>query len=177
MRRQLRRGRGLTPGECFGELCVQLLALAGQDRRVDRLGEQGVAETESAGCLDRDQDRVVDRLPERVVDLVLRELGQCQQQRIADVAPGGRGQPQHVLRSSVELGHTLEQQVTQAARELARPIVLLGGREELFGEERVALATSDDRLGQCSERGSGSVRRQQRSHLVRVERSEFEREP
>ena len=103
-------------------------------------------------------------------------VGQLLQQRIADVAPCGRGQPQHVLRSRVELGHTLQQQVTQAAWELAGPIVLLGGREELFGEERVALATSDDRLGKCSERRSGRVCRQQRSHRVRVERSEFEPE-
>ena len=45
---------------------MQLLALAGQDRRVDRLRQQRVAEAEAAGRLVGDEDAVLDRLAQRL---------------------------------------------------------------------------------------------------------------
>ena len=62
VRRELRRRRGRAARELVGEPRVQLLALAGQDRRVDRLGEQGVAEAEAARRLVGDEDAVLDGL-------------------------------------------------------------------------------------------------------------------
>ena len=41
---------------------MQRLTLAGQDRGVHRLGEQGVAEAEPAGRLDGDQNAMVNRV-------------------------------------------------------------------------------------------------------------------
>src|SRR4029453_8920472 len=54
---------GATPAaparKFLGEPRVQLLALAGQDGRVDRLGQQRVAEAEAAGLLLGDQDAML----------------------------------------------------------------------------------------------------------------------
>jgi len=51
MRRQLRRRRGGAAREFLGQAGVQLLALARQQRGVDRLRQQRVAEAEAAGRL------------------------------------------------------------------------------------------------------------------------------
>ena len=50
---------------------MQLLALAGQQRRVDHLRQQRVAEAEAAGRLLGDQDAVLDGLAQRLAHLVL----------------------------------------------------------------------------------------------------------
>jgi len=86
---------------------VQLLALAGQDGRVDRLRQQGVPEAEAAGRLVGDEDTVLDRLAQRLAKIALRHRRQRAQQRVADVAPGGRGQAQQALRRRVEPGDAL----------------------------------------------------------------------
>jgi hypothetical protein len=51
VRRQFRRRRAAAARELLGEPRVQLLALARQQRGVDRLGQQRVAEAEAAGRL------------------------------------------------------------------------------------------------------------------------------
>ena len=66
VRRELRRRRGSAARELFGQLRVQLLALAGQDRRVDRLRQERVAEAEAAGRLVGDEDAVLDRPAQRL---------------------------------------------------------------------------------------------------------------
>ena len=66
VRRELRRRRGSAARELFGEPRVQFLALAGQDRRVDRLREERVAEAEAARRLLGDEDAVLDRLAQRL---------------------------------------------------------------------------------------------------------------
>ena len=146
VRRELRRRRGPAAGELLGEPRVQLLALAGQDRRVDRLRQERVAEAEAAGRLLGDEDAVLDRLAQRLAHLALRERRDGAEQRVADVASGGRGQAQQALRRTVEPVDALQQQVAQATRELAA-LVARGG-EELLGEEGVALGAGDDRVGQ-----------------------------
>ena len=79
VRRELRRRRSSAARELVGEPRVQLLALAGQDRRVDRLREQRVAEAEAAGRLVGDEDAVLDR------------LGAATRARRAPGAPRARG--------------------------------------------------------------------------------------
>jgi hypothetical protein len=99
--RELRR-RGRAARQLLREPGVQLLALAGQQRRVDRLRQERVAEAEAAGRLVGDQDAVLDGLAQRLAHLALRRFRHGVQQRVADVAPGGRGQPQQALGPAVE---------------------------------------------------------------------------
>jgi len=61
--REFGRRRGRAAGELVGDSGVQILALAGKDRRIDRLGQQGVAEAERAAGLLRHEKAVLDRLP------------------------------------------------------------------------------------------------------------------
>ena len=73
--------------------------------------------------------------------------GERAEQRVADVASGGGGQAEQVLGRGVEPGDALQQQVAQAARQLAG----LGSRpagEEFLGEEGVAFGAGDDGVGQ-----------------------------
>jgi hypothetical protein len=102
VRRQLRRRCGAAARELLGEPPVQLFALAGQQRRVDRLGQQRVPEAEAAGRLHGDQDAVLDRLPQRPAHVTLWQRRRGAEQRVADVTPGGRGQAQQPLRRGVE---------------------------------------------------------------------------
>ena len=97
------------------EARVQVFALAGEDRRVDRLGEERVTETEAATRLVGDEDAVVDRLAQRFTHAGLRHSRQGLQQRIADVAPGHRGQAQHALRRLVEAGDPSQEEIAQVA--------------------------------------------------------------
>ena len=119
VRRELRRRCSSAARELLGEARVQFLPLARQDRRVDRFGEQGVAEAEAARRLLGDEDAVVDRPAQRLAHVGLRERRCGAEQRVAHVASGGRGQAQEALRRGVELRDALQQQVAQATRELA----------------------------------------------------------
>ena len=71
-RRELRRRAAALPASSCGEPRVQLLPLAGQDGRVDRLRQQGVAEAEAAGRLLGDEDAVLDGLAQRLAHVALR---------------------------------------------------------------------------------------------------------
>jgi hypothetical protein len=79
--RELRRLCGCAARELVGEPRVQLLALAGQDGRVDRLRQQGVAEAEAAGRLGGDQDAVRDGLAQRPAQVALWQRGHGAEQR------------------------------------------------------------------------------------------------
>jgi hypothetical protein len=174
MRRELRRcGARLAALKLVGEPRVRLLALAGQQRRVDRLGEQRVAEAEAARRLVGDEHAVLDRLAQRSAQLGLGERRRGAQQRVAHIAPGGRRQPQHALRRGVEPRRARQQQVAQAARQLAR--VVARGGQQLLGEERVALGARDDRVGQRRRRRAFAPG-EQRGQLVARERAELHHE-
>ena len=140
VRCELRRRRSAAARELVGEPRVQFLPLAGQDRRVDRLGEQGVAEAEAARRLLGDEDAVVDRPTQRLAHVGLRERRRRAEQRVAHVASGGRGQAQEALRRGVELRDPLQQKVAQAMRELAA--LAVRGGEEFLGEEGIALCSA-----------------------------------
>jgi len=89
---------------------------------------------------------VLDGLAQRAAHVGLGERGERAEQRVADVAPGGGDQAEQVPGRRVEPFHPLEQQVAQAVREFGGPARV--GREEFFGEERVAFGTGDDGVGQ-----------------------------
>ena len=102
------------------------------------------------------------------------ERGERAEQRVADVAPGGGGQPQQVLGRGVEPFHPLQQQVAQAARESGSRVSARG--EEFLGEEGVASGAGDDGVGQRGgERAAGAGGEQRRQVLGR-ERAEVEHE-
>ena len=174
VRRELRRGGRPAARELLGEPPVHLLALARQDRRVDRLGQERVAEAEAAGRPVGDEDAVFDRAAQRLTQLVLRERRQRAQQRVPDIAPGRRGQTQQGLRPSVEPGHAPQQRLAQAARELAA--LISGDGKQLLGEERVALRASDNRVRHRRERRRVGAGRQQRHQLLVGERPDLEHE-
>ena len=77
---------------------------------------------------------------------MLRKRRESAEQRVADGPPGSGRQAQHALGGRAEPGDALQQQVAQAAGELAA--LVASGGEELLSEEGVALGTSDDDVGQ-----------------------------
>jgi hypothetical protein len=169
--RELRRCRGRAARELLGEPRVQLLALAGQQRRVDRLRQQRMAEAEAAARLVGHEDAVLDRPAQRLAHDTLRQRRHGAEQRVPDVASCGCGQAQQAPRRGVEPGHTLQQQVAQTARQLAAPVP---GGEELLGEEGIAVGAGDDRLRQRRRQGSIGAGREQRRQLLVLERTELQ---
>ena len=107
---------------------------------------------------------MLDGPAQRLAHVALGQLRHGAEQRVADVASGGRGQAQQALRRRVEPGHALQQQVAQAARELAA--LVAGGGQELLGEEGVALGAGDDRVRQRRRRRGVGASREQRRQLV-----------
>jgi hypothetical protein len=174
VRRQLRRHRGAAARELLSQPPVQLLALAGQQRRVDRLGQQRVAETEAARCLHRHQHAMLHRLPQRLAHLGLGQRRHRAEQWVAHVAAGGRGQPQHALGRRVEPRGALQQHLAQATRQ--RAALVAGGGQQLLGEERVALGAGDDLVRQRRRRQGVGASRQQRGQLLTLERAELDRQ-
>ena len=145
MRRELGRSRNSAARELAGQPRMQLLALAGQDGRVDRLGEQGVPEAEGAvaGSATRTACSTARRSDSRTSG-----SGSSRQHRAADSRRRVRRPqpPQEALRRTVEPRHALQQQVAQAVWKLHARIA--SGGEQLLGEEGVALGAGDDRVGQ-----------------------------
>ena len=112
MGRELRRSRRrFAAREPPGEPRVRLFALTGKQRRVDRLGEQRVAETEAAGRLVGDEDTVLDGEAQRIAHVALRQRRGGAQQRVADVASGRRRQPQYAFGPAIEPRHPSQQQI------------------------------------------------------------------
>ena len=172
MRRELGRRCGSAARKLVGQPRVQLLALAGENRRVDRLRQQRVAEAEGARRRLGHQDAVLHRQAERVAQVVLRKPRCCAEQRISDLTPGGRRQAQQAERRSIEPDHALQEQLAQAGGEAAS----IGSRQQLLGEEGIPLGPCDDRVHQCGRRWSVGAAREQRRQLVPVERPELEHE-
>ena len=129
VRRELGRRGSRGTRQFPGEAGVQLLALAGEDRRVDGFGQQRVAEPEGARGLVGHEDLVLDGLAQRLPHVGFGDRGEGAEQRVADVAPGRGRQPQQALGRGVEPFHPLQQQVAHAARQL-------GGRRRRRGALR-----------------------------------------
>ena len=174
VRRELRRRRGSAARELFRQLRVQLLALTGQDRRVDRLRQERVAEAEAAGRLVGDEDAVLDRLAQRLAYVTFRKRRDCAEQRVRDVSSGGRRGTEKTLRPAVESGHALQQELAQAARKL--PARVAGAGEKLLGEEGVALGAGDDLVRQPRRQRAVGTSCKQRRQLVAFQRPEAEQD-
>ena len=172
--RELGGRGGAAALELVGEPGVQLLAFAGEDRRVDRLGQERVPEAEAPGRRLGDKDFVLDGPAQPRADRGLRERRRVAQQRVADVAPGGRGQAQETLRRRVEARDALQQQIAQAAWKLTGPV---GRREQFLGEERIALGARGDRIRYLGRQRRVGARRQQPGQIRARERPELDQGP
>jgi hypothetical protein len=149
---------------------VHRLPLARQQGRVDRLGEQGVAEPVGAGRLVGHEHAVLDRLLERGQQPRLRQVDDGGQQRVGHVAPGGGGDPQHHAGLGVELGDPPQQQVVEGARQ---PLARQPRGQQLLGEEGIALGARLHGGGQLGRLLAGQARDQQR-HLVAGQRRQLQ---
>jgi hypothetical protein len=174
VRRELRRRCRSTARELFRQLRVQLLALAGEDRRVDRLRQQRVAKAEAAGRPLDDEHTVLHRPAQRLAYLPFRERRDRAEQWVRDVSSGGRCHAQKTLCPAVESRHALQQQHAQGARKLLARFA--GGGEELLGEEGVALRTRDDLVRQPHRQKAVGTSGEQRLQLLVLERPEVEQD-
>ena len=172
VRCELGRSSRRVARELVGKQRVQLLALTGQDRRVDRLRQERVAEAEAAGRLIGDEDSVLDRLPQRPAHLALRKVRHLTEQRVRHVASGGGRHAQHALCRRVQPDHALQQQFPHDPGELAA--LVAGGGKELLGKEGVAVGAKDDRVPQRCRQGRVGAGDDQRRQLGVVERPELE---
>ena len=172
MRGELGRSRIVTARQLVGEARVQPLPLAGQDRAVDRLGEQRMTEAVPPAALVGHEDAMLDRRAQRLAHAALGERRDGDEQRIGDVASSGGGYAQQALCAPVQSGHPRQERVAQAARELG--VVSLADRaEQLLGKERVALRAGQDRVCHRRRQGAGA-RVEQRRELRALERPELE---
>ena len=87
-----RRGRRFAARELGGEPRVQLLALAGKQRFVDRLGQQRVAEAKAARRLIGDEHAMIDGRAQTLAHGELGQRGRVAQQPVVHFAPCGSGQ-------------------------------------------------------------------------------------
>ena len=101
-------------GEPLSEAGVDLLALAGKDRRVDCLGQQGMAEAKPARFLIGNEQTMLDRLSERHTKLGVSQPGRVVQQRERNFSTSRRSEPQHALGLQAEPVDPEHQQVAQA---------------------------------------------------------------
>ena len=152
VRRELRRCRGSAARELFGEPRVQLLALAGQDRRVDRLRQERVAEAEAAGRLLGDEDAVLDGPAQRLAHVrapeAPRPRGAAGTRRRVRRPPPRAADPASAGRVGSRAA------AAGRAGHAGAPRSIAGGGEELLGEEGVALRAGDDLVRQRSPAGS-----------------------
>ena len=152
---------------------MQQLALAGQQRVVDRLGEQGVAEAEAARRAVRLEHLALDRLAQRLRERKLVGGHHRCQQPVGDVAPRHGGDAEHLPGGRVEAGHLRQEDVAQSRRQ-GRLTAGRGG-EQLAREERIALRAHEDRLGHRLRERVVAAGRDDRGDVVTRQRSELPR--
>ena len=153
----------------LGELGVQLGALAGEHVGGHRLAHQRVTEAVVVAVLNQDVAR--DRLAQRLVELGAAELAYLREQRMADVAPGGGRHPQDVarlLRQRLDPDH---QRVAECRRDLG---ALGRRRDQLLGEERVAVGALEHVPDQRLARLLAEDRDQEPAELLARKRSQVD---
>ena len=169
---QLRLSGGAATLEFLGEPAVDPLPLAGQDGGVHGLGEQRVAEPEAVPVGD-EQRLVRPRRPQGLVQVAVREPRQRPQQRVPDLTPRRRDQPNQIASGPIECGEAVQQQVPHASRQC---LPRSAGRQQLLGEERVPRSTGDDGVQYGRSRSCVGSSVEQRSHIGIGQRREIEHE-
>ena len=161
-------------GEGPGEALVHVLALSRQQRRVRRLGDEGVTEPVAPRGAVGDEQPVVDRLAQRLDDLLLAERHGGGQDRRRHLAPRGGGEADDRPRRRLQALEVREQRVLEQPGELG--LVAQRRGDQLLGEERVALRAGADRLDQLGAQRAVALAGDERRELVPRERSELHRE-
>ena len=161
-------------GEGPGEALVHVLALSRQQRRVCRLGDEGVTEPVAPRRAVGDEQPVVDRLAQRLDDLLLAERHGGGQDRRRHRAPRGGREADDRPRRRVQALEVREQRVLEQLGELG--LVAQRRGDQLLGEERVALRAGADRLDQLGAQRAVALAGDERRELVPRERSELHRE-
>jgi hypothetical protein len=130
-------------GKSTGQGGVELTALAGQQVTQDDLLDQRVAKPVVVAIRVGDEQVVLRRFADSVEQRRLLERAGGGQQPVADPPARHRGHPQHLLRPVGQPVDAGGQQVVQRGRQpplaATRP-----GREQLLGEERVAVGPDQD---------------------------------
>jgi hypothetical protein len=160
--------------EQFGERPVQPDALAGQQIGVHGLAGEGVPER-VRGVLAGDQQLPADRLAQRRLQLVLRQLYGVPQQVVLDTAPGDGGRAQHLLGGLGELLDPDEEYVGQPARHGGRRRVEVARQrgEQLLRVEGVALGPVDDTADRGVRQGVRPQRPDETGHFGVGHRPQF----
>ena len=117
---------------------------------------------------------MLDRLAERLPQLLLGQTRGRVQQGIAGIAAGGRGQAQHARGRAVEVSEAHQEEIAQAPRELAAAVA--GRGQELLGEEGVAFGAGDDGGGQVPGHGAAGTSHEQPRQLLPPERPELKQD-
>ena len=161
-------------GELVGEPRVQLLALAGEDGRVDRLRQQRVAEAEAARRLRRRRGRrarppgAATRAPRAPAGRTAARSSGYPTSRPAAAATRNRlcvGWSRRATRCS-----------SRSRRPRGSSPLVAAGGEELLGEEGVALRAGDDRVRQRRRQRMRRRERRAAPPALALERAELEHE-
>ena len=152
VRRELRCCCRSAAGELVGEPRVQLLALTWQDRRVDRLGQERVAEAEACRRPDRPRGRRA-RPPGAVTH--------ARRARAVVQLRGAVGTRRRVRRPRPDAAGSASDRSSRATRRSSRSrrpvgsaaVQVAGGGDELFCEEGIAFGAGDDRVRQRTSAG------------------------
>jgi hypothetical protein len=121
--------------------------LAGQQLRVDRLGQQRVAEQVAGATRLGQQHLLVDRLAQRLRQLLVVHAGDRRQQRLRHARAGRSSDAEQLLGVAAKPHHPGQEYLLQAWRQHAAAGAL-AGQQQLLGKERVALRTRIDLLDQ-----------------------------
>ncbi len=137
-----------------GQCEVQLGMLAGKQVVVHDLAQQGVAEAVAPALVRRDDVRLRGLAQRRAQGGGVEAAGVCED--VVSDDPPCRQQAQHVLRGLAQALDAHHQRVAQRRGQCAAPVE--AGRQQLLGEERVALAALEEPLGESRvRRGSEDV--------------------
>ena len=132
--RSCQRGLGR---EGLGEPQVQVAPLAGQQVGIDRFSQQRMTKRVPHRRAVGSEQVVLDRLAQRVGEVILGQLRDCRQQGVIDRPSGNRGDPQHTPNDRRPRLDSSEQGVAQGIGQ--RFAGLKRRRQQLLREERVAL--------------------------------------
>ena len=145
MSRQLRGPDVVVAGsERGGVRGVQPHHLAREQVVVHRLGKQRVPEGVAASAARQLQHVGIDGFAQRGVEAIGRQVDDVGEHRVRDPPAADRRDPDHLTRVVGQAFESHEQEVGELPRQVPGVVALVGGVDEFFGEEGVAVGAGDD---------------------------------
>jgi hypothetical protein len=169
--RRARARRLLALAERLGDSCVQLLALAWEELASSGLAHQRVAEAVGASVGLGNEQPLPDRLAEGRQEASLGQLGDRREELVIDAAADGRGRADDLLGGRIESCEMADEDVAQRGRDR---VVVLGGGQQLLGDERVAIRPGEDPLGHVALRRGAQDVGQELAQVARPEAREVD---